>query len=256
MTTTSTSWFAHIRPRLGAQLRLFCFPYAGGGASIFRTWWEDLPPQVEIYPIQPPGRENRLAEPPFVELPALVQALVDAIRPHLTMPFAFFGHSLGALVSFEVARTLWHNEALQPVQMFVSGCVGPCVAKREPPFIHTLPDAEFVDVLRQLNGTPEKVLQHPELMQLMLPVLRADFAMRETYAYRDGKPLDSPISAFGGTRDKLIPRAGLERWQQETKGPFTLRMIPGDHFFLHSAHTTLMQILSHELLRVLPSHQG
>jgi medium-chain acyl-[acyl-carrier-protein] hydrolase len=255
MTSAPKSWFAHNKPRSDAQLRLFCFPYAGGGASIFRTWSDDLPPQIEVYPIQPPGRENRLADPLFTELPALVEALAVALRPHLTMPFAFFGHSLGALVSFEVARELWNNEGLQPVQLFVSGCAGPCVAKREPPFIHTLPESDFVAELRRLNGTPETVLQHPELMQLMLPVLRADFGMRETYTYIAGELLASPILAFGGTRDRLISRADLEMWHHETKGMFTLRMIPGDHFFLHSARVTLLQMLSHELLRVLPSER-
>ena len=252
MTATSTTdpWIARRKPNPQARLRLFCFPYAGGGASIYHTWSSDVPQQVEICPVQLPGRENRLMEPPFTQIAPLVQALVPALRPYMDMPFAFFGHSLGAIVSFELARSLRNQYRLGPVHMFVSGCSAPQIPDTDPP-IHELPDAEFVEEVRRLNGTPDAVLEHPELLQLLLPVLRADFGMRSTYTYTPAEPFAFPISAFGGIEDSDVSQEDVEAWRQHTRSAFTLRMLPGDHFFLHSARDQLVQLVSEDLMRIL-----
>jgi medium-chain acyl-[acyl-carrier-protein] hydrolase len=168
------------------------------------------------------------------------------LHPHLDRPFAFFGHSLGALVAFELSREIRRQHDLLPVHLFVSGCGAPQSLYPHPP-IGMLPDTAFLEELRQLNGTPAEVLEHEELMQLLLPTLRADFTARETYAYADEPPLDCPISAFGGMQDGRVERDRLEAWRDQTSGPFSLHTFPGGHFFLHSSQSLLLQTLSHAL---------
>src|SRR5205814_4666171 len=190
-TPTVDSWIQYYQSKPQACLRLFCFPYAGGGASIFRTWSENLPPEIEACPIQLPGRESRLLEAPFSQLFSLIEPVAQALLPYLDMPCAFFGHSMGALVSFELARYLRRQHGLSPVHLFVSGRRAPQLSDPDPP-IHPLPEAEFLEELRSLKGTPEEVLQNTELLQLLLPLLRADFAVCETYAYAPETPLLCP----------------------------------------------------------------
>ncbi len=193
-------WLAYRRPRPGAEVRLFCFPHAGGGASLFHGWADRLPPAVEVCPVQLPGRETRFGEPPINRLGPLVGALAEALLPHLDRPFAFFGHSLGALIGFELARRLRRERGLEPVHLFASACAAPqrwgCVRP-----IHALPDAAFRKELRRLRGTAPAVLDNEELMEILLPALRADFALCETYAYGEDDPLSCPVTAVGGLRD-------------------------------------------------------
>lgn len=249
------AWVLCPRPNPQARLRLFCFPYAGGAASAFYTWLDDLPGGVEICPIQLPGRESRLGEPPFTRLEPLLDALVLAIQPYLDKPFAFFGHSMGATISFELACQLRAQGASTPVHLFISGSRAPHTPDPDPP-IHHLPDAELVEELRRFNGTPEAVLQNAELMHLLLPILRADLTLHETYRYVPGEPLDCPISAFGGLEDEEVSHDDLAAWRDQTCGTFTLRMFPGDHFFLRSARTLLLQAVSQDLMQVLGQIAG
>jgi len=244
---SSHSWITCPFPNPQASLRLFCFPYAGGGALSFRGWGTQLPPAVEVCPIELPGRGMRLKEAPFTRLVPLVEAVVEALLPYLDKPFAFFGHSMGALISFEVARRLRRDQALNPVHLFVSGRRAPQWPDPDPP-IHALPEAEFLGELRRLNGTPEAVLASRELMQLLLPVLRADFAVLETYRYEPASPLECPIAAFGGLQDPEVACETLEAWRQQTRSDFSLQMLPGDHFFLHTSQSLLWQALNHTLI--------
>jgi medium-chain acyl-[acyl-carrier-protein] hydrolase len=237
-------WISYRQSGPKTRLRLFCFPYAGAGALIFRTWSDALPPDVEVCPVQLPGRGTRLAERPFTRLSPLVEALAQALAPILDRPFAFFGHSLGALVSFELARQIRRQYGVHPVRFFVSAGRAPHIPHRVPP-IHTLPDKEFLTELHRLNGTASELLDHEELMEIMLPLLRADFALYETYVYLAEPPLDCPISAFGGLQDHRVCKSDLEAWRAHTSGSFSLRMFPGDHFFLKQP--LLLQALSQEL---------
>ncbi len=248
MTTTAAldSWIACRKPNPQARLRLFCFPYAGAGTSIYRTWPAGLPADVEVCPVQFPGRGTRLMETPFAQLWPAVQALAQALAPLLDKPFAFFGHSLGALVGFELARQLRRESGVQPVRLFVSADRAPQIPHRGRP-IHALPEGEFLDELRRLNGIPPKVLEDVELMQIMIPVLRADFAVYETYVYSTEPPLNCPISTFGGLQDDRVSRGDLEAWRDQTNLSFSLRMFPGDHFFLHTTQQLLLQLISLEL---------
>jgi medium-chain acyl-[acyl-carrier-protein] hydrolase len=244
--STFNSWVTCPRPNPQAKLRLFCFHYAGGGALSFRTWLDRLPPYVEVRPIELPGRGIRLLEPPFTRIEPLIQAMENALLPALDRPFAFFGHSMGAIVSFELARLLRENNHLSPLQLFVSGRRAPQIPDSDLP-IHALPEPEFLKELRRYNGTSEEVLNNTELMQLLLPTLRADFAVLETYIYAPAPPLDCPITAFGGLQDWKASREDLEAWREQTNAAFSLQMFPGDHFFLYSSETLLLQAISQEL---------
>jgi medium-chain acyl-[acyl-carrier-protein] hydrolase len=239
-------WVACRKRTPQARLRLFCFPYAGGNASIFRTWPDGLPADVEVCPVQLPGRATRLLEPPFTQLSPLIQALAHALFPLLDKPFALFGHSLGALVSFELARHLRRQYGLHPVRLFVAAGRAPQIPHRDPP-MHALPEEEFVAKLRHLNGTPTEVFEHEELMEIVLPLLRADFSVHQTYVYASEPPLTCPISTFGGLQDPNVSHGDLDAWRDQTTGSFSSRMFPGDHFFLSTTPPLLLRALSEEL---------
>lgn len=196
-TRTFDTWVSWQSLNPQASLRLFCFPYAGGATLTFRTWPDSLPMALEVCPLELPGRGKRITSAPFTRLQLLVQAIAIALLPYLDKPFAFFGHSMGGLVSFELARLLRKNYGKVPVHLFVSGYRAPQVPDPDPP-IHDLPEPEFLEELRRLNGTPEIVLENTELMQMLLPALRADFAVIETYAYTPESPCLWWFTGSGG----------------------------------------------------------
>lgn len=240
-------WVVCPRPNPNAKLRLFCFPYAGGDASIFQSWPASLPASVEVCALRLPGRSTRLAEPPFTALEPLVETVAEAISPHLLgKPFAFFGHSMGAILGFELVHLFHERLGLTPAHLFVSGHAAPHIPRSEPP-TYDLPEPEFVAKIRQLNGTPGEVLDNRELLQIVLPTLRADFAVCETYVYRHRRPLPCPISTYGGLGDESVSRSDLQAWRLHTRGGLTVRMFPGDHFFIHSAKSLVCDVLARDL---------
>lgn len=242
---SNNPWVVRWQPNHKATLRLFCFPYAGGSASMYRTWGNSLPSHVEVCAIQLPGRGARMAETPMTSLPDILRELSQAIRPYLDLPFAFFGHSMGAMLSFELARVLRKESGVRPAHLFVSGCRALQLRDTDRQ-TYNLPEAEFIEELRHLGGTPAEVLAHPELLGLILPLLRADFEVCQTYKYTTDAPLASPITAFGGTEDKT-GRAEIEAWREQTTASFTLKMFPGDHFFLHGAEAKILELIAHTL---------
>jgi medium-chain acyl-[acyl-carrier-protein] hydrolase len=241
-------WVIRSDPRPDARLRLFCFPYAGGGPSVFREWPACVPPIIEVCAVQLPGRESRLLEPACAALPALVEQLGHAIRPWLDRPFAFFGHSMGALIAFELARRLRTQADPAPTRLFVSAHGAPELRARGPR-LHRLSDAKLMLKLRHLNGTPGEVLANVELMRLLLPALRADCTLCETYRYAPGEPLACGIAALGGSRDPAVAVSELAAWRRHTRGPFELRLFPGDHFYLHSGRAPLLDFIVARLAR-------
>ncbi|MDZ8257265.1 thioesterase II family protein [Nostoc sp. ChiQUE01b] len=251
MTTTPTFNFCVTcpKPNTQASLRLFCFPYAGGSSLVFRTWLNSLPTTVEVCPIELPGRGMQMRTALFSQLEPLISAIAPVLIPYLDKPFAFFGHSMGALVSFELARLLRKQYSLSPVHLFVSGRHAPQIPDPNPP-IHALGEPAFKEELRRLNGTPEAVLENAELMQLLVPILRADFAVLETYLYTTESPLNCPITAFGGLQDHKVSYDELQAWREQTNAAFLLQMFPGNHFFLHSAQSLLLESLSQELWQI------
>jgi medium-chain acyl-[acyl-carrier-protein] hydrolase len=214
-------------------LRLFCFPHAGVGASIFSRWNAELPSAIEVCPIQLPGRGGRWSEPPFTRLGPLIEALSEALSPLLETRFAFFGHSMGALVALELARHLRREKRRGPVRLIASAARAPQIPDPDPP-LHDVTDGELVKGLEHLDGIPREISQNLELLHTFLPALRADLAVCETYAYYDEPPLDCPISAYGGQQDTRVPHEHLEGWRAQTVAGFVLRMFPGNHFFFMS----------------------
>jgi medium-chain acyl-[acyl-carrier-protein] hydrolase len=196
--------------------------------------------------VQLPGRGSRLAEVPFQHLPDMIEALAGALSSLWDKPFAFFGHSMGALIGLELARWLRRERDIMPVHLFVSGRRAPQLPEPESP-TYNLPEAEFVRRLRILNGTPQGVLEHPELMQLMIPLLRADFSVCETYEHKSEPPLNCPLTVFGGIEDTEVPYEQLEPWRELTSSAFAIRMFPGDHFFLHPAQEGILRIIDQQL---------
>jgi surfactin synthase thioesterase subunit len=251
MKMRSDVWIKRAGQGPQTGFRLFCFPYAGRGASIFRTWPERLSPDIEVCAIQLPGREDRLAETPVEKLSALVETLADVLYPCLNFPFAFSGHSLGALIFFELTRWLRRQKAPGPMQLFVSGCRAPQLPDPDPP-IHQLPDVEFIEELGRFNGTPKAVLDNPELMEVFLPLLRSDIRLYETYVYEHEAALDCPITAFGGLDDEVFSREELEAWSEQTRSRFNIQMFPGDHFFLNGKEKNgLLEIISEDIRRII-----
>jgi medium-chain acyl-[acyl-carrier-protein] hydrolase len=244
--SNQNSWIVCPKPNPLANLRLFCFPYAGGSSFIFRTWSDSLPPSVEVCTIELPGRGRQIQLPPFHRIEPLVNAIASVISPYLDKPFAFFGHSMGGLVSFELTRLLRQNYGLLPVHLFISGRRAPQLPDSKLP-IHNLPEPEFIAELHRLNGTPPAVLENTELMQLFLPILRADFAVLETYIYRLEPLLECPITVFGGLEDTEVDCNQLQAWQEQTKADFNLHMFPGNHFFIHSTQALLLKVLEQHL---------
>lgn len=251
MTTGNQQWFRYWQRKPHASLRLFCFPYAGGGASIFHTWSASLPAKIEVCPVQLPGRENRILEQPFSHIQALTHALAQALHPYLDMPYAFFGHSMGALLSFELTHYLQNMGGgnAGPEHLFVSAFRAPHLPDPSLP-IHHLPEPAFVEELRRLQGTPEEILQNAEFLHLLLPLLRADFTVCETYVCERDTRLKCPITAFGGLQDEEVSCEMLSAWSQHTSQSFKLHYVAGSHFFLQTAQAELLQVIVQDLQSV------
>jgi len=236
-------WVKCLNPSPSPTLRLFCFPYAGGGSAIFRPWLPQLPDPtaIEICTIQLPGREERFREPPLTCLATLVQTLSQELCPYLDVPFTFFGHSMGALIGFELANYLQAHQNPMPIHLFVSGCPSPRSVRKKGRY--TLSDQDLLTELQHLKGTPQQVLENPELMQMLLPTLRADFTLCETYAYSPQEPLTCGISVFGGLQDAEAPLDSLFGWSEHTCISFSQYFLPGEHFFLHSHYASILEVI-------------
>jgi medium-chain acyl-[acyl-carrier-protein] hydrolase len=244
---TRKSSLIRFRPREQAKLRLFCFPYAGAPAAAFRDWAEKLNPAIELWAAEYPGHGTRRFETPFNRIPLLAEALLNDLRGELTGPFAFFGHSMGALVAFEILRQLAAQSGPEPACFFISACRPPWDRKPRA-LIHELPDPEFMRAIRVLGGTPEEFLANPELAQLFLPVLRADFEAVQTYSPGTDIRLGCPFFLYGGLDDAEVSRESLGRWDAVASGPSPIRMFPGQHFFFHTAAESVMQTLARDFL--------
>ncbi|NEZ55853.1 thioesterase [Leptolyngbyaceae cyanobacterium CCMR0081] len=224
-------WMVCFHPRSHPKLRLLCFPHAGGSARVFHKWSELLPSTVEVCALELPGRGKRLLETPFTNIDLLLSALGPELLPFLDVPFACFGHSLGARIAFEFCRWLQETVQLTPQHLWAAAARAPHLPPDTKP-IHGLPDPDFIVELRRYSGTSEEVLNNPELMGLMLPALKADFSLLETYQYRPSAPLDCPITCFWGQWDDIAIQADVAAWQQHTN-TFSLEPVPGNHFFPH-----------------------
>ncbi len=221
--------------------RLFCLPPAGGSSAFFRPWLAATQPGVEVCAVRLPGREQRANEPPTDRIAPLVRELADGLHAEWETPFAFFGHSLGALIAFELARELRRRKLRQPEALFVSAAPAPQLPPRPPRY--QLPQDLFVRELRELGGTPEVILSDRGLLNHFMPVLRGDFAMVDTYEYIEEAPLDLPVMGFGGTADDEVSPKALAQWQTVTRR-FTMQLYPGDHFFLTDHWSSMLRAIA------------
>jgi medium-chain acyl-[acyl-carrier-protein] hydrolase len=236
-------WFVTPRVDPNAEFRLFIFPYAGGSPAAFNKWTIE---NIGCWTAHYPGRGSRHSEALIKNIPSLVEPLSQAIHPLLDKPFAFFGHSMGAVIAFELARSLRRNNLPQPKFLFVSACGAPHIPDPHPP-IYALPDDEFLAALQKLNGVPSELLHQPEVMQLLLPIVRADFEAIETYQYISEHPLEIPIIAIGGSHDPRVSRERLEGWSTQTSAVFKSRTFDGDHFFIHTEKETILDLIREKL---------
>jgi surfactin synthase thioesterase subunit len=218
-----------------SRVELFCFPPAGGSTAIFAGWPRALATAgIRFRLVMLPGRLGRLADPPVLAMDDAVRCLVKELAPSLHRPFAFFGYSMGALIAFELARSLKGSQDEEPVHLFVAAASAPDMF-RVPEQYHKLPDAKFIERVRNIGGLPQAIADDGTLMRLALPGLRADFSLLEHYVYREAEPLGCDISAFGAAHDEIVRVSELEGWKRHTCSGFSMRVFPGGHFFLLGA---------------------
>ncbi len=245
----SDLWVSCSNPSPQAQFRLFCFPYAGAGSTIFNSWSGLLLPEVELYLVHLPGREKRIKESPYKQLLPLTEVLAEALYPYFDKPFAFFGHSMGALISFEVVRSLCNRFSQSPVHLIVSGKSAPHLPSRHQN-IYQLTDDELVSESERLYGAlPKIILDDPDLLKFFLPIIRADLTLVETYQYISGGPLECPITVFGGGQDNSVNEDELSAWRNYTVDNFNLKIFQGDHFFIQANRTALVQEIKKALCK-------
>lgn len=238
-----TRWIAgRRRPEATLRSRLFCFSHAGGGSSLFARWRSAFGDEVEVCPVVLPGREARMNEPGFRRMEDLIDPLVEALAPSFNLPFAMFGHSMGSVVAFEVAR---RATALgRPLHvLMVSSRRAPHLRARSSP-THLLDDRAFLEAVGRLNGTPAEMLKDEELMRNFLPSLRADFELNDTYVPLLGRRLRCDLVGFMGYSDPEVDESELLAWREVTSGQFRHHVLGGDHFYLHPLPSTLLELVS------------
>lgn len=250
----ASPWFISFSSSHVPSLRLFCIPFAGGGASAFRSWSSSLPPEVEVVAVQPPGRESRFREPPLRDLDTLVAELGAAITSQLDRPFAIFGHSMGALVAFELTQWLRARGLPLPQHLFLSGRRAASSPIGRRPF-HDLPDAELLEEIGRMQGTDNALLQNDELMALLLPTMRADFSIHDTYQYRARPPLPVRFSVFGGLDDATTPPESVAAWADHSSVGTRVQLFKGGHFFINEERDAVLKAVGAELVRLPSAHR-
>lgn len=237
-------WMPALGPAAERTVRLFCLPYAGGGASIYRQWARLLSHRVSAVPLRLPGREMRILDAPIDTLDRMLDALVAVLRPHVNQPYAVFGHSMGALIAHELVQRLCAEGIALPVLLGVSGRQAPHIPNPAGwESVRGVSDARFIEILARINAATETVLANPALYELLLPTLRADFNLCEDYQARAPRPLPMPIVAFGGMHDPSVSLQAVADWSRHTTAGFSMNAIDGDHFFINSHAAQVCQAL-------------
>lgn len=232
------------------RLRMFCFSYAGGNGSTYLQWQTRIDPAIEIVAIQMPGRGARLREAPLTSMPELIEQLAARLQFPDRLPFVFFGHSLGGLVAYELARYCKLRWMRLPRALFISGCDAPRF-RSTTRNLHELEGDALIDALAHYNGTPPELLAHRELMTLLEPAIRADFALAANYRYQPGPMLDMPVTVLSGRDDVELDLEHIDEWQRETNGRCKVQWFDGDHFFINSQQPAVLDFLNAELAAVL-----
>ena len=241
-------WISRPKEQPHAKLRMFCFPYAGSGASVFYKWPPSFSAEIEICAIKLPGRESRFNEKPYRRITKLAEDLASEILSLFDKPFLFFGHSIGAHICFHLVRHLRRHNLPCPIHLFISGARAPHIPETDPDALHyKMDDNKFINKLIELGGMAEELLQSRELLDLLLPILRADIEMLNTIEYTEEDPLDCSISSFGGLFDPKISRDDAEAWSKHTCSEFRLAMIPGEHLFINTHREQLINLINQDI---------
>ncbi|WP_030942477.1 thioesterase II family protein [Streptomyces sp. NRRL S-646] len=243
MTAVATSWVRRPVPHPAPRARLLCFPCAGSGAMMYRPWLGRIPDDLELCLVQPPGREERAGEEPLTHVSQIVDGLLPEVRDLLDRPAVFFGHSMGALIAYTLTLRLRAEGLPLPRHLCVSARPAPQIGHRGAAR-HRYSDEDLVEVLRELGGMPEEAFALPGLMESLLPLVRADFTVSETYEHPPVPPLDLPVTALGGLADTLVPVSAVEAWRESTTGPFAAHLFPGGHFYLRDATEQVLRIVT------------
>lgn len=243
-----TPWLP-VHPPQTPGIRLFCFPHAGAGSLAYREWGRLLPPAIQVLPVLPPGRETRLREASYTSIEPYVEDLATALAPELRAPYALFGHSLGALVAFELARRLRAGRLAAPVHLFVSGRIAPQLTEHRR-ILHRLPSGDLAKELAALGGIPGHIDLGDHRLSHLLAALRADLTVNEMYAFATEPALGTAVTALGGTTDPRVNEGQLAAWHTQTSGPFALRTYRGGHFYLteHEHRSALLSLIVRTLL--------
>lgn len=234
MNRNKSPWFVTERFNPSAKVRLFCFPYAGGSSNAYRGWQDKFGEEVEVVAVELPGRGKRFNDPVITSLTEIVSQLRKEMEYFLDKPFIFFGHSNGALISYELARTLQKDSVFGLQHIIVSAKEAPQLVCRNTTLLCDLPDDELIEELRTFDGTPEVFFQNKELMELYIPMLRADFSIGETYDFKSDVPLRSNVTLFGGKLDKNTSVADIMKWGENVIGSIQYQDFNGGHFFIHT----------------------
>jgi medium-chain acyl-[acyl-carrier-protein] hydrolase len=226
-----TLWLECRRTTTPPRLRLFCLPHAGGSSAAFSSWHTGLPVCVQVCSVILPGREKRHSEPLYTQIEPVADAIARELKPWLDMPYAVFGHSMGALLAFEWMRRAQHERCTMPAWLFLSGRRAPDV-EGDTSLLHSLPDDEFLKELkRRYEGMSEEILRTPELVEFYRPILRADISVVESYRFQEDGPLDCPITVFAGMNDASTTMDQMFAWKRQTRRRFAVQLLPGGHFY-------------------------
>ena len=244
ITDSKSRWVTQPNPRPDAKVRLFCFPYAGSSAVVtYKYLADNLPEFIEVCPVEFPGRGTRMGEKLIDNIEEILSNISISIDEWLDKPFMFFGHSMGALISYELIFKIYEKYNKLPLKLYVSAHKAPFL-ERGGPIMHKLEKEQFVSELKQMNGIAKELFEHSELMELMLPIIRNDYAVCENYNYKQKKKLDVPITAFGGTDDKDVKEEHLKEWAKVTTSEFNHFLLEGDHFFIVKEKKKFLNIFS------------
>jgi medium-chain acyl-[acyl-carrier-protein] hydrolase len=235
---TLDRWVPFRNERAAIRCRLFAFPHAGGNAAFYRPLRRFMPPEIDLCPVELPGRAARLDEPPFMSMSALMEELRHALQPLMAVPFGFFGHSVGSWMAYEAARQLRSLDGRTAIHLFVSGRRSPDLAPAPSLPPRPRSDHELLAILDRFGGTPAAIMEHPELLAALLPALRADLALADGYSVDPEYYIDCPITALGGADDPS-ESGGIQSWKEFTRGKFRTRLFPGGHFYISTAAEAL-----------------
>ncbi|EMY6536364.1 thioesterase [Salmonella enterica] len=228
-------------------IQLFCFPYAGASASIFKSWQSFLPSHIEVVGIQYPGHGSRISEKPYSSSNDIVNEMLNNIFNFQKKPFALFGHSMGAMIAFDLAKRIVTSLKQKPIHLFISGLAPPQLRKINN-FNKTRTNNELINLMEQLGGTHSEILSNKELMGLILPALRSDFQIADNWFVEDVFDLSIPLTILGGDADNEVPEESLTYWSAYTTKKTTIKIYSGDHFFINTNKYQILNDISTQLI--------